>query len=94
MTRMAFGTGEGVDVLVVVLAFVTGHIRVPPDRLGKVGLLLHILGDVRLLVDVFLHRTLLSRKSIIHTIMLAEVVKISSLFSFYSTSEKNGHEMP
>ena len=60
VARMAFGAGESVDVLIVVLAVFTRHLQFSPDRSGEIG---RIDGHFTLAVffaQSFLHGTLLS----------------------------------
>ena len=60
VARMAFGAGEGVNVLIVVLAVLTRHFQFSPDRFGEIR---SLCGDFMLAVfftQSFLHGTLLS----------------------------------
>ena len=76
---VTFGTREGVDILVVVVAFLARHLRITPDRLGKVR---ELFGDFLLadfLALVVLHKRSFPKNHDCPTI-LSEVVKISRLF--------------
>ena len=82
---MAFGAGEGVNVLIVVLAVFTRHLQFSPDWFGEIR---RLGGDFTLavfFVQSFLHGTLLSVKnSITCLIMLCEVPKLASFFFLLS----------
>ena len=78
---MAFGAGEGVNVLVVVRTCLAGHFQFSPDRFGEIracrgGLVLAVF-----LAQVLLHGSLLSALKRHRTpYMLVEVPRLSSFF--------------
>ena len=61
---MALGAGEGVNILIVVVALLARHLQGSPDRFRKAWLLIGNLFFTRFLFKILLHDYLLSERMI------------------------------
>ena len=84
VASVTLGTGEGVYVLIVVVAVFTGHLQITPDRLVEIRGFFGECFLARFFVRVLLHDSLLSVEIALQHLNASRSIENIKLFELYS----------